>query len=81
MSRPIEHFVWRHAVTGRTASIRGAAPWTSEADRPHWTREAAGWTVEHPDGTTGLARPPLATEAEAQAWCDANPNFPGMSRD
>ena len=39
-----------------------------------------GWTVEHQDGTTGLGRKPFATEAEAQDWCDANPNFIGMSR-
>ncbi|USN15625.1 hypothetical protein KIKIMORA_05070 [Brevundimonas phage vB_BpoS-Kikimora] len=78
MSRPIPHHVWRHAVTGRTASVRGAAPWSSEADKPNWTREPAGWTVEHPDGTTGLCRMPFTTEAEAQAWCDQNPAFPGL---
>lgn len=40
-----------------------------------------GFTVQHPDGTTGLGRKPFATEAEAQAWCDANPRFRGMSQD
>lgn len=39
-----------------------------------------GWTVKHIDGTTGLGRPPFATKAEAEAWCEANPGFKGMSR-
>ena len=39
-----------------------------------------GFTVEHPDGTTGLGRKAFDTESEAQAWCDANPRFRGMSQ-
>lgn len=39
-----------------------------------------GWTVEHPDGTQGIGRKPFDTEADAQAWCDANPHFPGMNQ-
>lgn len=39
-----------------------------------------GWTVQHQDGTTGIGRAPFETEADAQAWCDANPNFSGMGR-
>ena len=71
---------YRHKPTGRTASIGGAAPWTSEADRGNWLTETVGFTIRHPDGTTGLGRPPFATHDEAQAWVDAHPNFPGMSQ-
>lgn len=39
-----------------------------------------GYTINHPDGTNGLGRAPFETEAEAQAWVDAHPNFPGMSQ-
>jgi hypothetical protein len=79
-SRPIEAKRWRH-TSGRAASVYGACPWTSEADEPNWEIETAGWTVQHPDGTTGIGRVPFATREEAQAWCDANPRFPGMRQD
>lgn len=80
MSHPIPARRYRH-TSGRTASIYGSAPWLSEAERAAWTVEVVGWTVAHPDGTNGLGRVPFATEAEAQAWCDANPNFRGMMQD
>lgn len=63
------------AGTGRTASIYGSLP-TGDG----WTIQTTGWTVKHPDGTIGLARKPFETEAEAQAWVDAHPNFPGMNQ-
>ena len=37
-----------------------------------------GWTVRHPDGTTGLGHSPWETKAEAEAWCLANPHFRGL---
>lgn len=80
VSKVIPARVWRH-VYGRTASIRGAAPWHNHKDRCDWTTEVIGWTVQHSDGTTGLGRPPFATREEAQAWCDAHPSFRGMSQD
>lgn len=72
-SKPIPHRFYRDPVTGRTFGL--ATSWKPE------TAELVteGWTVEHQDGTTGIGRKPFATEAEAQAWCDANPNFAGMS--
>lgn len=39
-----------------------------------------GYTIAHPDGTYGLGRQPFETEAEAQAWVNAHPNFPGMNQ-
>lgn len=39
-----------------------------------------GFAVSHPDGTSGLGRPPFKTETEAQACCDAHPRFRGMTR-
>jgi hypothetical protein len=79
-STPIEARAWRHS-SGKTASLYGAVPWLSEADRPNWTVETTGWTVKHRDGTVGLGRKPFITREEAQAWCDANPRFSGMSCD
>jgi len=69
---------WRNTETGQTASLFGAVPWQGEQGA--WTVESTGWTVAHPDGTRGLGRVPFATREEAQAWCDAHPNFSGMSR-
>lgn len=39
-----------------------------------------GFTIRHPDGTTGLGRGAFDTAEEAQAWVDAHPRFPGMSQ-
>ena len=59
--------VWRHAISGKTVSIYGSSPWTSAADKPHWTIVDRGWTIQNPDGTVGCGRPPFATKEEAQA--------------
>jgi hypothetical protein len=75
----IEHMVWKH-TSGRTASVRGACPWTRESEKADWALSFAGFTIQHPDGTTGLGRPPFTTREEAQAWVDAHPKFPGMSQ-
>lgn len=42
--------------------------------------DTVGFTVLHPDGTTGLGCKPFETREQAQWWCDVNPNFPGMSQ-
>lgn len=76
----IESRRWIH-TSGRTASPYGSAPWTSEADRPNWSIEVQGYTIQHPDGTIGIGRKPFETRAEAQAWIDRNPNFRGMQQD
>jgi hypothetical protein len=74
MSKAIPYKFYSHPETGGTFSV-----YTS------WKPEGCllitkGWTVTHPDGTEGLGRKAFETEAEAQAWCDANPNFPGMNQ-
>lgn len=76
----IEAKQWRH-VSGRTASVCGACPWHSEAERTEWKIVAAGYTIQHPDGTQGIGRAPFKTREEAQAWIDRNSRFPGMSQD
>ena len=68
----IESKVWRHAITGRTASIYGASPWFYIADRPNWSIVSRGWTVrDNVNNTVGIGRPPWANRDEAQAWADA----------
>ena len=77
----IPHRHWRH-VSGRTASIYGAHPATSQADRPNWTMVEHGWTTLNPDGTVGCGRPPCATQEEAQALADRQNaiGFTGMNQ-
>jgi hypothetical protein len=71
-SSPEPHLVYQHE--GRTFS-RFSAGIPKGAELVN-----KGWTVAHADGTRGIGRQPFATEAEAQAWCDAHPHFPGMSQ-
>lgn len=80
MGEVIESRRWRNIKDGRTASIYGSVPYQSDAEKAEWTIEVTGWTVKHPDGTTGLGRPPFETQAEALAWVAAHPNFKGMSQ-
>lgn len=65
----IESKCYRH-ISGRTASIYGAAPWTSQADKPNWTLETRGWTWEMDNGTIGLGRVPAKTKEEAEAFME-----------
>ena len=80
MGEVIPHKVWCNSRTGKTVSRFGAVPY-SDADRHEWELVTAGWTVQHPDGTVGVGRFAFQTKEEAQAWVEANPNFPGMSQD
>lgn len=65
-----QHKIWRH-ISGKTASIHGAVPWTNPAHQKDWTIEFAGWTVYNVDRATyGIGRAPWKTQGEAQAWCD-----------
>lgn len=80
---PIESKVWRDK-NGRTASIYGAVPYTSAADREanRWRIEVRGWTVKNNrDGRVGICRGPFATRQEAQDWCDKeNMRLSGAAR-
>ena len=64
----VPFYVYVH-TSGRQASIWGACPWTSEAERQEWAEECRGWTwrVVGNDGsvTEGLSRPPAKTWEEA----------------
>jgi hypothetical protein len=57
---------WRH-TSGRSASVYGALPWTSDAGKAEWTMETSGWTWRMSNGTVGLGRVPAATREEAEA--------------
>lgn len=53
---------------GRRASIYGSLPWASDADKANWSLATEGYTVrDNKRNTTGLGKPPYATQAEAEA--------------
>lgn len=60
---------YRNLNTGLTASIYGAAPWTSEADAKNWRVMENGWTVhDRVSNTTGVyACPPGSSKEHAEA--------------
>jgi len=63
--------VWQ-GPNGRTVSPYGAAPWTSEAEKPLWKLVEVGFTVrDRVNGTVGIGRRPWATKGEADAWVNA----------
>lgn len=66
----IESKHWVNKVNGRTASIYGAAPYTSESEKAQWEIQKRGYTWLTDQGTIGLCRMPVATEAEALAIMD-----------
>lgn len=55
---------YRNTVTGRSASIYGACPWSSK-DEADWMVETSGFTWRCANGTIGLGRVPAATREEA----------------
>jgi hypothetical protein len=67
----IESKSWKHD-DGRSASLYGAVPWTTEREKSQWKIVPRGYTVrDTTSGTVGIGRVPWATRAEAQAWADA----------
>jgi hypothetical protein len=61
----IESKRWLHSA-GMTASIYGAVPWTSEADRQNWSMQVVGYTLLNTKaGTVGIGRQPFKTYEEA----------------
>ena len=62
----IEAKHWRH-TSGRTASIYGAVPYYTDAQRGEWAIETKGFTWRMSNGTVGLLRPAAKTRAEAEA--------------
>lgn len=70
MIEVVESQIWRH-TSGRTASIYGAVPYTSEADRQNWKIEIVGFTwYDTRTNTYGLGRRPAKTREEAQEVAD-----------
>ena len=62
---PAKH--WVH-TDGRTASIYGAVPYTSEAEQASWSIQPVGFTIrDNKTNTVGLGRKPFASMADAQA--------------
>lgn len=61
--------VWVNKLTGSTASIYGAAPWTGASGntRADWTVETRGFTWAMSNGTIGFGRKAAATREEAEA--------------
>jgi len=69
---------WKNTKTGQTASIYGACPWTSDADKVNWTKELVGWTWEDTkNGTIGIGRRPVATLEEAEEVANKLNGGPG----
>jgi hypothetical protein len=59
---------WRH-VSGKTASVYGAAPWVHSAEAADWHVEESGWTLVNPyNGEIGACRRPFATKEEAEKF-------------
>lgn len=61
----IESKRWVNKLTGRTASIYGAVPYTGESDKPNWSIEKVGYTWRLDNGTIGLGRQAAKTREEA----------------
>jgi hypothetical protein len=57
---------WVH-VSGRTASLYGAVPYLSDAEKADWRIDTVGFTWRCADGTIGLGRPAAETQEEAEA--------------
>lgn len=56
---------------GRTASLYGALPYTSDSESHLWKVEDVGYTVrDNVNGTVGVGRPPEKTEEAAQTLAD-----------
>lgn len=78
-----EALMWLH-TTGRTASITGAVPYASSAEREGWSIASRGWTIrDNRTNTTGMGRVPWKTKAEADAqaaqWNDEDQVRRGLS--
>jgi len=64
----IESKVWTRD-DGARASIYGAVPWVSEAEKARWSVVSQGWTVRNPrTGQVGVGRPALPTREAAAAF-------------
>jgi len=65
----IESLVWKRD-DGLKASIYGACPWQSQAEKARWTLVPQGFTIQWSDGTVGCGRKPFTTAEDAQRFLD-----------
>ena len=68
LPKVIPYLVWKNVKTNATASIRGAVPYVNEADKLNWITESNGFTIQWPDGRTGIGRKPFESHSEAEQW-------------
>ena len=74
--------MWKNSKTGRTASLRGAVPFTDSKSQRDWSVEQFGYTVQvNRDGltTTGLCYLPFNASkqealAQALSYAELNTN-------
>jgi hypothetical protein len=60
---------WKNKVTGSTASVHGAAPYTSDKDKENWEPVDGGWSVyDSRTNTYGTGRRPWKTRKEVVEW-------------
>ena len=72
MYEVIESKAWKHK-DGNTASIYGAVPYLSDAEKQNWKIETLGFTVRNnKTNSVGIGRKPWATKAEAEAWINSH---------
>ena len=63
----IESKCWKHK-TGKTASLYGAVPWHSEAEKLDWRISNRGYTIrDNATNQVGFGKPPHKTIEEAYA--------------
>lgn len=68
--RIIPYKYWE-GPNGRKASIYGAVPYRTEAEKKLWEIKTRGFTIEdRHTNTCGMGRPPFKTREDAQRWLD-----------
>jgi hypothetical protein len=70
----IESKHWKHKLTGATASLYGAVPWSgAKGDKKEdWELVSTGWTIRWADGTIGRmdGKPPFHSKGEGEAYLE-----------
>lgn len=62
----VESKIWFNRITGRTASIYGAVPWSTQAQKAEWSLETRGYALRFDNGTVGHGARPFKTRKEAE---------------
>ncbi len=66
--------VWKHKITGSTASIYGACPasYAPGDTAQDWEIVQVGWTVRNDNGTIGVGKRPWPTKEAAELYLKMN---------